>query len=563
MSQLTTTLGINNVDNYQADIDAAITAAQDGSIVSRIWDHDHTVWRPDPTEITNRLGWLHSPVNMRENIAGITALVDAVKSDGYERVVALGMGGSSLAPEVFQKVYGKPAGPDNDYLAVTIFDSTDPDMLRDLESNIELSKTLIIVATKSGGTVETLSGFKYFYNRIVDTLGAENAGQHFVAITDPGSRLEDIAQKFNFRETFLNDPNIGGRYAALSYYGMVAAGLVGVDMATLLDRAAVMSCNNASQGAGKDTENLGTKIGIIMGVLAKAGRDKITFIASPAIESFGDWVEQLIAESTGKEGKGILPVVGEAVGSPDVYRDDRLFVHLRLPENNADPHDAAVQSLIDAGQPVLTLTLTDLYDLGGQFFLWEVATAIASHVIDIQPFDQPNVESAKVLARQMVAEYMEKGELPAGETAPLTAASLETFLAQAKAGDYISIHAYVNPTAEANAAVNELRLALRDKLKLASTVGYGPRFLHSTGQLHKGDGGNGLFIQFTTDAIEDVDIPDEAGETASTMSFGVLKNSQALGDAQALLGEGRRVIRFNLGQDVVGGVASLTESLGS
>jgi hypothetical protein len=297
-----------------------------------------------------------------------------------------------------------------------------------------------------------------------------------------------------------------------------------------------------------------------MGALTQAGRDKVTIAASPAIESFGDWVEQLIAESTGKEGKGILPVVGEPPAGPEKYGPDRLFVYLRLTGDVADAasvHDMAFESLVAAGQPAIIFPLADKYDLGGQFFVWEMATAVAGHLLNIQPFDQPNVEAAKVLARQMVAEYMKKGRLPAVKSEPVTAVALQQFLAQAQPGDYISLQAYVPPTAATDAALQTLRTHLRDTYKLATTVGYGPRFLHSTGQLHKGDGGNGLFIQFTSDPLVDADIPDEAGQPGSTMSFGVLKMAQALGDGQALLDAGRRFVRFHLGTDVAGGLRSL------
>ncbi|MBV7340148.1 glucose-6-phosphate isomerase [Chloroflexi bacterium TSY] len=547
------------LNGYQETVNAALDEIRDQEVIKRIWRHDHTIWRPDPTEITNRLGWLHSPETMPEHIARIMGLVDAVRADGYTRVLLLGMGGSSLAPEVFQTVFGQPAGPGNAYLELAILDSTDPDMLLERASHLELAKTLFVVATKSGGTAETLSAFKYFYNQVVEAEGQDKAGQHFIAITDPGSSLVDIAQTYKFRDIFLNDPNIGGRYAALSYFGLVPAGLVGVDLALLLERAQTAACNAESCNCPVGGDNEGARLGTIMGELAKSGRDKVTIVASPAIESFGDWVEQLIAESTGKEGKGILPVVGESLAAPAAYGDDRLFIHLRLDEDST--HDAALAALVEAGHPVVTLALKNKYDLGAQFFLWEMATVVAGARIDIQPFDQPNVEAAKVLARQMVAEYMEKGQLPAGETAPLTADALSAFLQQTNPGDYISIHAYVQPTAATDAALTVLRTLLRDRLQLATTVGYGPRFLHSTGQLHKGDGGNGLFIQFTSDPIQDVDIPDEAGAPASSMSFGVLKNAQALGDAQALTNVDRRVIRFHLGNDVANGIKTLTTGI--
>ena len=293
----------------------------------------------------------------------------------------------------------------------------------------------------------------------------------------------------------------------------------------------------------------------MMSELAKAGRDKLTIFASPAITSFGDWVEQLIAESTGKDSRGILPVVDEPAGAPKVYGDDRFFVYLQLAGD--DTYDQAVTALAQAGHPVIRIHLKDKYDLGGQFFLWEMATAVAGHRLGIHPFDQPNVEAAKIVARQMVAVYTDTGKLPDGETVPVSSAALHDFLTQAQPGDYVAIHAYVHPTAVTDVALLKLRVQLRDQYKLATTVGYGPRFLHSTGQLHKGDGGNGLFIQFTA-ANGDAPIPDEAGQPESSMSFGVLKQAQALGDAQALRDTGRRVIRFDLGRDVNVNLQKLT-----
>jgi transaldolase/glucose-6-phosphate isomerase len=338
-----------------------------------------------------------------------------------------------------------------------------------------------------------------------------------------------------------------------------------VDLEELLNRALTMACNCGSRDCSVVGDDYGGRLGAIMGELAKAGRDKVTLMTSPAFGSFGDWVEQLIAESTGKEGKGILPVVGEPVGVPGVYGDDRVFVCLRLAEDST--HDATVQVLEDAGHPVVRLHLDDLYDLGGQFFLWEMATVVAGSRLGINPFDQPNVEAAKVLARRTVAEYQERGALPAGEFAPLTFEALEQFLALAQTEmiaahlprSYVALQAFVQPAPETDMALLTLRVRLRDRTKLATTVGYGPRFLHSTGQLHKGDAGNGLFIQFTADDLQDIPIPDEAGSPDSAMSFGVLKTAQALGDWQALLSAGRRVIRFHLGEDVVGGLGQLSE----
>jgi hypothetical protein len=338
---------------------------------------------------------------------------------------------------------------------------------------------------------------------------------------------------------------------------------VGVDIETLLEQALTMACNCEACNCPMNGDNNGAWLGAILGEMARAGRDKVTFVLSPPLASFGDWVEQLIAESTGKEGKGILPVVGEPLGPPGVYDDDRLFVYLRLDGDSAsnNEHDSAVHALEGAGQPVVRLRLRDLYDLGEQFFLWEMATAVASHRLGVNPFNQPDVEAAKVLAREAIAAYGETGTLPGDEPAALGAATLAGFLAQAQAGDYVALQAYVQPTAEVDAVLLALRTLLRDRLRMATTVGYGPRFLHSTGQLHKGDGGNGLFIQFTADDARDAPIPDEAGSPDSAITFGVLKMAQTLGDKQALLAAGRRVIRFHLGSDIVGGLRLLTEAL--
>jgi len=528
---------------YQAAVNAALTEMARQRIVPRIWQHDHTVWKPQPTEIANRLGWLHIAQGMREQIGCLEALTADVRAAGYTHALLLGMGGSSLAPEVMRRTFGVQPG----YLSLDVLDSTDPAAVLAYAERLDLARTLFIVSTKSGSTVETLSFFKFFYNRLADVLDIEEVGAHFIAITDPGSKLADLAQAYDFRATFLNEPHIGGRYSALSYFGLVPAALIGLDLKLLLDRATAVASDD------------GAYLGAVVGQLALAGRDKITFVASPPIASLGDWLEQLIAESTGKEGQGILPVVGEPLGPPEVYGDDRLFIYLQL--DGDDTCDAALQTLQDTGQPVLRLRLHDRYALGAQFFLWEMATAVAAHQLGINPFDQPNVEAAKLLAHQMVTAYVEKGALPGGKAAPPTGEALGEFLAQAQAGDYLALQAYLQPTGDTTAALQALRVQLRDRLKLATTVGYGPRFLHSTGQLHKGDAGNGLFVQFTADDPRDAPIPDEAGQPESSITFGVLKMAQALGDGQALRDAGRRVIRFHLGRDVVGGLKRLAEEL--
>ena len=538
---------------YQQGVDDALRDINEDRVMTRIWNYDHTVWKPDPTEITNRLGWLHAADGMMENVQRLQALAEAVRAVGYTDALLLGMGGSSLAPEVFRKTFGVKDG----YLDLAVLDSTDPAAVLAQAKRLDPARTLFIVSTKSGGTVETLSFFKFFYNWVADAIGANRAGEHFVAITDPGTKLVDLAETYRFRTTFLNDPNIGGRYSALTYFGLVPAALIGVDVSELLDRALAASSNCDS--CVQPTQNSGAWLGAIMGGLAKSGRDKLTLVTSPELDSFGDWVEQLVAESTGKDGNGILPVVGEPLGSPDVYGSDRLFVYLRL-DGSDGANDGAVRALEAAGHPVVWLHLRDTYDLGAQFFLWEMATAVAGSRLGINPFDQPNVESAKVRAREMVAAYQETGTLPEDEPASLSTRTLKGFLDGAQPGDYIAIQAYVTPTGATDAALQDLRRMLRDRYHLPVTAGYGPRFLHSTGQLHKGDAGQGLFIQLMADAPQDVPIPDTAGSSDASITFGVLKMAQSLGDKQALSDVDRRVIRFHLGNDVVGGLRALVQN---
>jgi glucose-6-phosphate isomerase len=536
---------------HRAALENALTEIVEERIMERIWAGDYTVWKDTPDGISDRLGWLHSPEVMREKVPELEAFAGSVRAEGYTDVLLLGMGGSSLAPEVFAKTFtGKPGS-----LSLAVLDSTDPGVVLAHAERLDFNRTLFVVSTKSGTTVETLSFFKFFYNRTVEALGAAEAGKHFAAITDPGSKLAKLAADLGFRDTFLNDPNIGGRFSALSYFGLVPAALVSVDVARLLDRA--IDAAHACEACVDAEENPGAWLGAILGELARRGmRDKVTFVLSPPIASFGDWVEQLIAESTGKEGKGILPVVGEPPGPPEVYGDDRLFVYIRL--DHDDTHDAAIDALQAAGHPVVRIRQHERYGLGAQFFVWELATAVAGQRLGINPFDQPDVEAAKRLARAAVDAYKSTQTLPHIPSAPLTDAALRAFLAPARAGDYIALQAFIQPTPEADAALQALRVRLRERYKLATTVGYGPRFLHSTGQLHKGDAGNGLFVQFTADDPRDADIPDEAGKPDSSISFGVLKAAQALGDYQALQKAGRRVIRFHLGADAPGALACLT-----
>ena len=543
-----------------ADFGAQVQQAAERLAAERVYERilvrDHTVWRPDPTEIANRLGWLDSPRVMRDAIGPIRQFIDAVLADGYTHALLLGMGGSSLAPEVFRTIFGVADG----FLDLSVLDSTQPDAVLAKERTLDPTRTLFLPATKSGGTVETLSLLKYFYNRTADTLGPEEAGRHFAAITDPGSGLEALAQQLGFRHIFRNDPNIGGRYSALSYYGLVAAGAIGVDLSRLLDRA---------ERATADPQP-GIQLGAFLGAGALAGRDKLTLITSPAVSAVGAWIEQLIAESTGKDGKGLLPVDLEPECAAHTYGPDRLFIYLRLDE----AADTRAQAIAAAGHPVLCLQLADAYDLGAAFFHWEIATAIAGFFLDIHPFDQPDVEAAKELARQMVAAYQQRGALPTptpdlvdglalyGPVQATLPQALARFLASGESGRaYIALQAHLPPTPATIDALQDLRLQLLAHTGLATTLGFGPRFLHSTGQLHKGDAGRGLFIQLTADSAENAPIPDEAGAAASSITFSVLAQAQALGDRQALVDQERAVLRIHLGADIDAGIAQLRRVL--
>ena len=538
-------------------------ALWENRIVERIRQKDHTLWKPEPEEISNRLGWLDSPLMMMGRLSEIRTVVDNIRADGYAFALLFGMGGSSLAPEVFRRIFGAADGfPD-----LAVLDSTDPGAVLDRAGRLDLKRTLFIVSTKSGGTVETFSFLRYFYNLTAEQLGEGEAGKHFIAITDPGSALAEIAAVHRFRHVFLNDPEIGGRYSALSFFGLFPAALIGVDVKCLLENAAA-EMESEFSNCGTE-ERGGVFLGALLGELAKRGRDKLTLVFSPGIAAFGDWIEQLIAESTGKEGKGILPVVAEPVGPPEVYGDDRVFVVLRTGEDRT--HEEQLRILSAAGHPVIDLHMADLYDLGGQCFFWEMATVAAGWQLMINPFNQPDVEAAKALARKMIAEYKEKGAMPEEKPAlkaqgisvygdvisGTPGAALDEFLRQAGPGAYAAIHAYLRPCSETGEALARLRLRLRERFRIAVTVGYGPRFLHSTGQLHKGDGGRGFFIQLTADDPRDATIPDELGDAASALSFGVLKAAQAYGDRQALLDAGRRVLRFHLHDDVSGGLDRL------
>ncbi len=556
-----------SLGDYQHIVDSAQRELREHDVVGRIYRGDYRVWKPDPGDIENRLGWLKSPLEMMGAVHVLQAFAEEIVGEGYTHALLLGMGGSSLAPEVLRKTLGVRAG----YLNLSVLDSTDPAAVQHHTTHLDASKTLFIVSTKSGTTVETISFFTYFYNWVSAETGRDNAGKHFIAITDPHSALAKMADTYGFRRIYLNDPDIGGRYSALSHFGLIPAALMGADIRFLLNRA--LQVQPETPGRSVPPDDTGILLGTIMGALAGAGRDKMTLVTSALVEPFGAWIEQLIAESTGKEGKGLVPVIGEALGPPETYGPDRFFVCLCL-EWDRSCENVKLDALERAGYPVVYLYMRDLYDLGRQFFLWELATTVAAYFLRINPFDQPDVEAAKVRARLMLDNYRKEGALPLedpilssegihvfGTHARTMDRVLHEFLVEAGERSYAALQAYVTPSSLTYHALQYLRERIRDRYRIATTVGFGPRFLHSTGQLHKGGPGGGLFLQFTADDLVDVPIPDRVGSAVSSTTFGVLKMAQAMGDRQALVEKGRQVMRIHFEKDVDEGLRSLAATI--
>jgi transaldolase/glucose-6-phosphate isomerase len=558
----------------QPEVEAALERADRDRVAERVWKKDPTLWKQDPAqqgEITNRLGWLTIMEQMADGLARLDDLQADVQRAGFTHCVLLGMGGSSLAAEVMRRTFGVS----EDHPELLVLDSTDPMTVEAMGNQVDLARTLFLVSSKSGETVETLSQLSYFYALIQRTEG-EKAGQHFIAITDPGATLDQLARESGFRAAFRNPPDIGGRYSALSYFGLVPAAIMGLDTRKLLDRAETMA--QACAPSVPARENPGVWLGVILGALANQGRDKVTILAAPPVGAFGSWLEQLLAESTGKEGKGILPVEGEPLGAPESYGEDRLFVYLRTDEGFDPALDDAVEGLEAAGQPVVRLALRDTYDLGQEFFRWEFATAVAGALLGVNPFDQPNVQEAKDATERLLQEYVRTRVLPQprailqtetrnvsivaeGEQASRMRgaislqAAFEAFAQQARPGDYLALLAYLPETARVDDTLQHIRARLRDVLRVATTLGYGPRFQHSTGQFHKGGPNTGVFIQIVAPDTTVALIPDAA------YTFGTLKQAQALGDWQTLLAHGRRAIRVELGSDLNAGLLELRQAL--
>ncbi len=536
---------------YKGAVEARLAQWQGEGFGERLWQKDYRLWSPQPiAELTDRLGWLELPDTMTAEVPRLTRLGREVADEGIRHAVVLGMGGSSLAPEVYARTFGAAFG----YPELEVLDSTHPAAIRALRGRIDPAKSLFVVSSKSGTTTEMLSYFRYFW---AELEGAADRGRHFVAVTDPGTPLEKLARERGFRGVFSAPPEVGGRYSALTPFGLVPAALLGVEVEHLLARAREMADACAPRESA-DT-NPGLRLGAAMGELARAGRDKVTFVTSHSLASFPDWIEQLIAESTGKtilaggERRGIVPVAGEPLEGPEAYGDDRFFAALLLAgDDDVEEIADRLSALEKAGHPVARFHLADRYDLGAEIFRWEVATAAAGAVLGVNPFDQPDVQLAKELSAKMM-KAAESGTLPPSEGEvrvdgdPGTGGdealhrALNSWVQGAKAGDYLGIHAYLAPRPRTTEELRALQARLHGTTRLAVTLGYGPRFLHSTGQLHKGGSDRCRFLQIVDEPAEDVAVPE------TSFTFGTLIRAQAEGDRQALEQRGRKVLRLQLG----------------
>ena len=529
-------------------VNSAIEAAGAEEVVKRIWSRDASLWKSDEAAakiIGNSLGWLTVADEMIGVVDELESFARTIRERAFSHVLVCGMGGSSLCPEVFARTFGPQAG----FPELLVLDSTDPDVIAALSKRIDIERCLFVIASKSGSTTEPNVFYKFWYEEV--RKRKTDPGDNFIAITDPGSPLVETASELKFQRTFLNQADIGGRYSALSYFGMVPAALMGLDIRRLLESA---------RGAARlfsASPNEALELGTILGECANAGRDKLTLVIDPALETLGLWIEQLVAESTGKESKGILPVNGELLGGPEVYGDDRLFVSISVGSVSAEVK-AKLAALGAVGHPIVYRELEDVYDLGAEFFMWEFATACAGWRLGINPFDQPNVQEAKDATKELLTSFANRGhfeprtalasdetievygeEIPAAETVEDV---LRAHLATVKPGDYIAFLNYFEETAEIDAMFQSIRTRLRDETRCPVTIGYGPRFLHSTGQLHKGGPDTGVFIQIVASDRLDFAVPGEA------FTFSILKQAQALGDFRALAKRGRRVIGIEVAE---------------
>jgi transaldolase / glucose-6-phosphate isomerase len=554
---------------YQTAIEAKLQDFNAKNFTAGFWQKQADLWVQDPEaqqSLRSFMGWLRVAETMRPRVGEIEDFAREIKAAGFRHVVVMGMGGSTMTPIVFKQAFAESA----DGLPLLVLDTTNPGSVREIEEAVSLPETLFVVASKSGTTAEPLAFGDYFYARLKEVKG-DKAGENFVAITDPGSKFVTQATNEGYRRIFLNFAEVGGRFSALSYFGLVPAALYGLNIQALLERAIAMMQATGSEGAV--AHNPGLALGVALGVLAQQGRDKLTLVVPANLTDLGLWLEQLIAESTGKEDKGILPVAGDPLGTPEVYGPDRVFVYVGYEKQPDAENRRAIAALEAAGHPVVTILMRDALDLGAEFFRWEVATAVASAVLEINPFDQPNVQAAKTATDQLMKVVVERGSLPqtsapvleenglsyytsvAGSTA--TAADvLKAFFGQAGTDNFLCIQAYLMETPALNAELDELRRLVQQRLHIATAAGYGPRFLHSTGQYHKGGPNTGLFLQLTTDHARDLPLPGRP------YTFGTFQNAQAAGDLEALHTAGRRTLRVHLGS--VGeeaGVAQLLQEL--
>jgi transaldolase/glucose-6-phosphate isomerase len=548
---------IKMLRQYEDAVQERLRALDREKFGERLWAKDPALWKSDPEskkKIRNRLGWLTIVQEMSAHAEDLAAFARSIKEEGFTDAVLLGMGGSSLCPEVFRKTYGVAPG----YPDLRVLDSTDPATILNVECSVNLQKTLFILASKSGTTIEMESLYRYFSGRLQAVVGG-SIGTRFIAITDPETPLEALAREQRFRRIFTTPADIGGRYSALTYFGLVPLALIGADLSPFLDRSLEMvrACG-PSVPAG---ENAGVSLGAILAEIGMKGRDKVTFLASPAIGSFGYWVEQLLAESTGKEGKGLLPIEGEPLGEPEVYGEDRLFVELEVSSSGDETADQRLLALQTGDHPIVRIPLRGPLDLAGEFFRWEVATATAGAILGVNPFDEPNVTESKENTKRLLEEFKKSGQLPPREPVLeeggirlFTGAevgsrdsiweSFKKFLERSKASDYVALMAYVERSEANESLLQEFRARIRDRTRLATTLGFGPRFLHSTGQFHKGGPDSGIFIQITAEDATEVPIPGEP------YGFSLLKRAQALGDFLALSNRGRRVIEVRVGREV-------------
>lgn len=549
-------------------VQATLKDWQTNRKMARLWQGDATLWTND--DESKWLGWLRVVDEQRKNLQPLVEVAADAAKAGFTHALLLGMGGSSLCPEVHKITFGKQTG----HPELHVLDSTDPAQIKAIESQVDLAQILFIVASKSGSTLEPNIFKQYFYSLAQEVVGKEKAGERFVAITDPGSKMQQVAERDHFRKIFFGGPSIGGRYSALSNFGMVPAAVMGIDVRKFLDRTEEMV-----QACGPDVpvdQNPGAVLGAILGTLGNLGRNKVTIITSPGIHDLGAWLEQLLAESTGKQGKGLIPVDREELSSPDVYGDDRVFAYLRLSSEPDSQQASKIATLRQAGQPVVEIELADIYDIGQEFYRWEIATAVAGSILGINAFNQPDVEASKVVTRQLTEAYEKTGQLPA-ETPILeengiklftderNAANLKSLagndlslkgilrahLGQLGAGDYMALLAFIEMNAQHESQLQRIRHAVRDRKRVATCLGFGPRFLHSTGQAYKGGPNSGVFLQITCDDAVNLPVPEQK------YTFGIVKAAQARGDFQVLAERKRRALRVHLPVDVKSGLEKL------